>query len=196
MAAPMKVQNVQKSKRNKKYSQLRVKGLFFSMIIKYLPWFAWLMHIYDHLHMLQEWEPPTWVTPTPRVILRFWKEPAWVHRGWVGVGDALPGPLYRLVLSPRYYEYWLSWASNGPFLQRTALCWCEPPGLRGGVSPPQGQLPAMTSRGESASWPQGRDHSMMKFMLQGCLWFRPSWVSWITSLLALFPSSLLPPASF
>lgn len=136
MAAPVKEQNVQKSKRSKKYSQLRVKGLFFSMIIKYLPWFAWLMHICDHLHMLQKWEPPTWVTPTPRPILRFWKEPAWVHCGWAGVGDALPGPLCRLVLSPRYYEYWLPCASNGAFLQRTALNWHEPPGLRSCVPNP------------------------------------------------------------
>ena len=86
MAAPVKEQNVQKSKRSKKYSQLRVKGLFFSMIIKYLPWFAWLMHICDHLHMLQKWEPPTWFTPNPQthplVLKRTSMGSLWMSRSW------------------------------------------------------------------------------------------------------------------
>ena len=71
--------------------------------------------------------------PTPKVISRLWREAAWIHCGWVGAGGALPEPLYRIASPPRYYEYWPSWAPTGPFLQRIALSWREPPGLRSRV---------------------------------------------------------------
>ena len=124
------------------------------------------------LTILQEQKWSTWVTITLRVIFGFQREAVWINCRLIGSGGTLLEPLFQAVqLSPRHCEYWLSWAPTVPLLQKIALGWWEPPGLRShGLTPRDGPQ-QITDKG-SVSWPQGGDHSMVWFMLQNPLWIK------------------------
>lgn len=136
MAAPVKVQNGQKSKRSKKYSQRRVKGLFFSMIIKDLPWFARLRHtvtifIYAtrmRATHLGHSNPQS----HPSVLKRTSMGSLWMSRSWWHPTRA---PL-QVGIVPQILWVVTVMSFKCAFLQRTALSWREPPGLRSCVPTP------------------------------------------------------------